>query len=85
MAVIEFLTRRQCPLCDEAATMLDEWAPRLGFQVTTFDIDDDLELQSEYGSRVPVARSQHGAVLVEGRWSRQVFLARLLRYRLSGR
>jgi hypothetical protein len=84
MAVIEFLTRNECALCDEAATMLDAWAPRLGFEVTTFDVDRDLELQSEYGDRVPVARSPGGTILVEGRWSRPELLARLLRYRLGG-
>jgi glutaredoxin len=84
MAVIEFLTRNECPLCDEAATMLDTWAPRLGFEVTTFDVDRDLELQAEYGGRVPVARSPGGTILVEGRWSRPELLARLLRYRLGG-
>ena len=84
MTVIEFLTRDNCPLCDEAAMMLDEWAPRLGFETTTLDVDTDPELQSKYGGRVPVARSPDGKVLVEGRWSRRMLLARLLRYRLSG-
>ena len=84
MAVIEFLTRNECALCDEAATMLDVWAPRLGFEVTTFDVDRDLELQSEYGDRVPMARSPGDTIPVEGRWSRPELLARLLRYRLGG-
>ena len=54
------VTRVNCHLCDEAKEAMDRVAARTGERWVEIDVDVDLELQREYGDRVPV-------VLLDGR------------------
>jgi glutaredoxin len=53
---ITLITRTGCHLCDDAKAVLE----RMGVAWTERLLDGDLELESEYGDRVPV-------VLLDGR------------------
>lgn len=80
--VVEFLTRQNCPLCDDGWDDLDKWRRRYGFEVMTVDVDGDVDLQRRYGHQVPVVRHA-GETLVWGRWKSRE-LGRLLKT-LAGR
>ena len=55
MSVNLFLyTRENCHLCDLADALVRQVAP--GADVQAVDIDENLELLSRYGDRVPVLR-----------------------------
>jgi len=53
-------TKAECPLCDEAKTLLDEIHEELPFTLTVKDIASDETARKEYANRVPV-------VVVNGR------------------
>ena len=55
-ARIQLVTRKGCHLCDEAKAALD----RVGEPWTELDVDSDIELEREYGERLPV-------VILDGR------------------
>jgi glutaredoxin len=57
---LQLLTRADCHLCENAASVLEQVAAEAGLTVTAVDVDADPELQAEYGDRVPV-------VLLDGR------------------
>jgi glutaredoxin len=57
---VRLITRQGCHLCLVAAETLTRIAGEAGVPVELVDVDADLELQAEYGDRVPV-------VLVDGR------------------
>lgn len=65
---VEFITRENCPLCDEAEEMLATWAGEFGLEVEVLDVDQDAILYEAFTDRVPVLRSAGGEVLAEGRW-----------------
>ena len=71
---LTLITRSGCHLCDEAKVVMDRVTERTGVPWAERDLTGDLELEREYGDRVPV-------VLLDGRehgyW--QVDQARLLR------
>ena len=67
-------TRRGCHLCETAEDMLVAQA-RAG-TVEIIDVDGESDLQSRYGSRVPVLVA-NGTVVMEGRFD-EPELARLL-------
>lgn len=47
-------TRANCPLCDEAAILLDRYRRRHGFTLETRDVDASPELVAAHGNWVPV-------------------------------
>lgn len=51
---VTLYTRADCPLCDQARTLLDGLAGSLGFTIEAVDIDADPALRSRYGYAVPV-------------------------------
>jgi glutaredoxin len=53
---LTLVTRSNCHLCDVAKEALD----RIGEPWTELDVESDLELEREYGDRVPV-------ILLDGR------------------
>jgi glutaredoxin len=57
---LQLLTRAGCHLCVVAAETLTRIGGEAGLGVTLVDVDADVELQVEYGDRVPV-------VLLDGR------------------
>lgn len=49
-------TRSQCPLCDEAKQFLESEQKRLGFRLSTIDVDAHPELKARYDDCVPVVK-----------------------------
>jgi glutaredoxin len=47
-------TRQNCPLCDEAATFLENERRKLAFQLVYVDVDTDPPLRERFGESVPV-------------------------------
>ena len=72
--VLLLYTRRGCHLCEVAEDMLAAYA--LAGAVEIVDVDGESDLQSRYGSRVPVLVA-NGTVVMEGRFH-EPELARLL-------
>ena len=68
---VEFITRKNCPLCDEAEEILAGWTEQLGLEVVVVDVDQNAALLNVFTDRVPVLRTESGDVLAEGRWSSQ--------------
>lgn len=61
---ITLITRPGCHLCEVAAGVLD----RIGEPWTELDVESDIELEREYGDRVPVVLldgKEHGYWRVE--------------------
>jgi hypothetical protein len=79
---VRFLTRRGCPLCDEALPIVERVAARLGFAVVVEDIDS-AGRAGEYGDRVPVVLSAGGRVVAGGRFGRARLWCALLRLRAA--
>ena len=81
---VEFITRQDCPLCDEAEEMLERLRGRFALDIEEVDVDENPELLALYGDTVPVARSQSGKVLAAGIWTESGLMSALTRYRLAG-
>ena len=83
---VEFITREQCPLCEEGEKVLRAAAKRWGLTIRLLDIDEDADLLEEFSERVPVIRTAAGRVIDEGRISILRVNAGLIRLRttLSG-
>ncbi len=81
---LEFITRDDCPLCDEASAILSRLSKRLRLEIEELDVDSDEELLRIYDERVPILRSKDGTVLASGKWTRPGLVATLLRHRLKG-
>jgi hypothetical protein len=79
---LQFITRQDCPLCDEAAEMLGRLTRRFALDIEEVDVDGDPALLRLYDHSVPVARSDTGKVLAAGRWTESGLIAALTRYRL---
>lgn len=58
--VVTLYTKRDCPLCDEAAATLRALAAEIGFSLTEVDVEADPVLRARYGQSVPV-------IAIEGR------------------
>ncbi len=61
---ITLITRPGCHLCDDAKAVLE----RMGEAWTEWNVEDDIELEREYGDRVPVVLldgKEHGYWRVE--------------------
>lgn len=54
MARVTLYTRRDCPLCDEAAHLLRRLAPEFGLEVEEVDIEGDPALLERYRDSIPV-------------------------------
>ena len=54
MARVTLYTRRNCPLCDEAARLLRRLAPEFGLEVEEMDIEGDATLLERYRDSIPV-------------------------------
>ncbi|SNT61501.1 Glutaredoxin [Asanoa hainanensis] len=68
MPRVTLLTRADCHLCDAARSALDRVAARTGEAWTELSVDDDLELERDYGDRLPVVLldgKEHGYWRVE--------------------
>ena len=73
--VVRFYSRSNCPLCDEAMDVLEEygdWMPEIEF----IDISEDSELEEQYGECIPVIEMD-GRVRFRGHVDR-VLLQRLI-------
>lgn len=77
-AMIRFLTRRGCPLCDEAYALVESLTATSDINVEVVDIDLDLELLDLYDERVPVLLDSEGTVIAEGQMTERE-TARVLR------
>ena len=69
MAVVMFVTRKGCHLCDDALRLLQD----LGAHPELADVDADAELHRLYDFRVPVVLLD-GAVAAEGKITRDQLL-----------
>jgi glutaredoxin len=49
-------SRPGCHLCDEARDVIEEARTRFAFDFQVVNIDEDSELESAYGSEIPVVR-----------------------------
>ena len=54
MARVTLYTRKNCPLCNEAAHLLRRLAPEFGLEVEEVDIEGDPALLERYGDSIPV-------------------------------
>ena len=66
---VEFITRENCSLCDQAERLLAGWAGEFALDVDVVDVDQDQALYDLFNERVPVLRNGAGEVLAEGRWA----------------
>jgi hypothetical protein len=67
-ARLGLVTRVGCHLCDEAKVVMDRVAAATGETWVEIDVDADVELEREYGDRVPVVLldgKEHGYWRVE--------------------
>jgi len=60
MSRITLITRNGCHLCDEAKAALDRVTAKSGEPWSELSVDSDIELEREYGERLPV-------ILLDGR------------------
>jgi hypothetical protein len=67
---LDFLTRRNCHLCELARPTVTELAEALGLALAEFDVDEDPLLQAEFTDRIPVLRYR-GRLVAEGRLDRR--------------
>ena len=63
MARVTLYTRRNCPLCDEAARLLRRLAPEFGLEVEEVDIEGDPALLVRYRDSIPVVALDGEALL----------------------
>lgn len=62
--------------------MLDRVTKRFALTVEELDVDADPQLLANYGSTVPVARTESGKVVAAGSWTESGLISALTRYRL---
>ncbi|PZG00983.1 glutaredoxin family protein [Micromonospora deserti] len=65
---LTLITRPGCHLCEDAKAALDRVAAVTGDQWVEWDVTDDVELEREYGDRLPVVLldgKEHGYWRVE--------------------
>lgn len=68
MPRVALVTRPDCHLCDAARAALDRVTARTGEPWTELDVSDDIELERDYGDRLPVVLldgAEHGYWRVE--------------------
>ncbi|MCM3602498.1 glutaredoxin family protein [Robertmurraya korlensis] len=52
--IIEFYTRKRCPLCEKGKAILTELQESLRFEIIEKDIDTNDEWNEQYGLMIPV-------------------------------
>jgi glutaredoxin len=57
---VTLVTRANCHLCEQAASVLARLQAELGFALETVDVDADERRRAEYSDRVPV-------ILIDGK------------------
>ena len=80
---LDFITRKDCPLCEKGEKVLRSVAKRWGFAIRLLDVDDDSVLAETYSDRVPVIRTASGTVIDEGRVSALRVTASLMKLKTS--
>jgi len=63
LARVTLYTRRNCPLCDEAAHLLRRLGPEFGLEVEEVDIEGDPALLVRYRDSIPVVALDGEALL----------------------
>ena len=63
---IQFYTRPNCSLCDEAKLMLQLVNDEIDFEIEHINIEKDDQIHKKYLLRIPVIE-QNGQVIQEGR------------------
>jgi glutaredoxin len=54
MISVEIYSRPRCHLCDEAKKIIERVQRRTGFALRIINIENDPELEKEYGEQIPV-------------------------------
>ena len=70
-------SKATCPLCDEAAHLLDELQEEMDFSVKTVDIYSDEALLEKFMLMIPVVEIS-GEIVDYGRISKNIIRKRLL-------
>lgn len=78
-----FVTKAECPLCDEGRGLVARHAARFGVAVDEVDVTSSQALLDEFGERVPVLLGIGHKVLAEGRLTTFAVQRALLRVRLG--
>jgi len=65
-AILEFLSRPGCHLCDDARPLVHRAARFVRADVSEIDIDPIDDLVADFGIRIPVVRWRDGDVIAEG-------------------
>ncbi|MFC6039427.1 glutaredoxin family protein [Paenisporosarcina macmurdoensis] len=63
---VQFYSRSNCPLCEEARLMLELVKEDIYLDVEEINIEEDDELHEKYLLRIPVIESK-GQIIQEGR------------------
>jgi glutaredoxin len=84
LARVTLYTRRNCPLCDEAARLLWRLAPEFGLEVEEVDIEGDATLLESYRDSIPVV-ALDGETLLSAPLPEARLRAVLARYRRAQR
>lgn len=63
---IQFYTRTNCPLCDEAKLMLQLVTEDVDFEIEEINIEQNDQIHEKYLIRIPVIEKD-GQVIQEGR------------------
>jgi glutaredoxin len=63
---VQFYSRSNCPLCEEARLMLELVKEDIYFDIEEINIEEDDELHEKYLLRIPVIESK-GQIIQEGR------------------
>lgn len=75
---VDFYTKKNCPLCEEALELLNELAREMEIEVKAFDIYEDDQLLEEYQLKIPII-AVDGHELGYGKFSKST-----LRQKLNG-
>ncbi|HET7578698.1 MAG TPA: glutaredoxin family protein [Bacillales bacterium] len=75
---VDFYTKKNCPLCEDALELLNELAREMEIEVKPFDIYEDDQLLEAYQLKIPVI-AVDGHELGYGKFSREP-----LRKKLNG-
>lgn len=54
MAIVKLYSRKRCPLCDKAKSVLLDLKEQISFQLEEIDIEKSDELTEKYGLMIPV-------------------------------
>jgi glutaredoxin len=63
---VQFYSRSNCPLCEEAKLMLELVKEDISLDIEEINIEEDDELHEKYLLRIPVIMSK-GEIIQEGR------------------